>query len=120
MTGSSAKGIASVCAVQYNEYGNPTSGPTGMVTVDGVRYPALLAEGCAPSTSNYGEYTKVWTNGVRRGVNGSLKSYVDVAVRAENGRVRVFCMDINNAAAGFVERNMADFAGRTNLGNCPV
>lgn len=122
MTGfksSRTAGIVSVCAVQYNEYGNPTSGPSGTVEVDGVRYPALLVEGCSPSTENYGVYSYTWSVKADRGVNGSLKNWYDVAIRAEDGQVKVYCIDMNARNAQFVERNMADYANRTKLGSCP-
>jgi hypothetical protein len=122
MTGfksSRTAGIVSVCAVQYNEYGNPTSGPSGTVEVDGVRYPALLVEGCSPSTENYGVYSYTWSVNANRGTNGSLKNWYDVAIRAEDGQVKVYCIDMNARNAQFVERNMADYANRTKLGSCP-
>ena len=118
--GSRTKGIASVCAVQYNEYGNPNPGPTGFVLVDGVRYPALLIEGCSPNANNFGEYTKTWSVAVGRGINGSLKSYYDIAIRAEDGQVKVYCGDVNNFRAGWVERTLSANAGRVSLGACPL
>ena len=118
-TGSQTKGIASVCLVQYNEYGNALEGPSGMVTVDGVRYPALIAEGCRANDGNYGEYSYRWSLDARRSVNGNPKNYYDIAIRAEDGRVRVFCHDTTSFRNGFVERNLADYAGRTSLGPCP-
>ena len=118
--GSRTKGIASVCAVQYNEYGNPNTGPTGFVLVDGVRYPALLIEGCSPNANNFGEYTKTWSVAVGRGINGSLKSYYDIAIRAEDGQVKVYCGDVNNFRAGWVERTLSANAGRVSLGACPL
>ena len=121
------KGIESVCLVQYNEYGNPI--PQGgaepytrlsaPAEIDGVRYPDLIANGCRPNNDNFGEYTTDWSVEATRGSNGNRKDYYDVAVRGEDGQVRVFCMDTNNFRNGFVERNMADYAGRTSMGPCP-
>ena len=123
--GSNTKGIASVCMVQYNEYGNPIyrngdpyrrNEPS--VEVDGVRYPAVLVQGCAPSTENLGVYTKTWSVEGERGVNNSIKPYLDIAIRAEDGQVKVFCIDTTVRNAQFVERNMADYANRTSMGAC--
>lgn len=121
------KGIESVCLVQYNEYGNPI--PQGgaepytrlsaPAEIDGVRYPDLIANGCRPNNDNFGEYTTDWSVEATRGSNGNRKDYYDVAVRGEDGQVRVFCMDTDNFRNGFVERNMADYAGRTSMGPCP-
>jgi hypothetical protein len=124
---SSTKGIASVCLVQYNQYGNevyrngdPYSASAGSsVEVDGVRYPRLLIDGCRASDDNFGVYTKVWSVDAERGVNGSLKDWYDIAIRAEDGQVRVFCRDMTQARGSFVERRPSDYAGRTSLGPCP-
>jgi hypothetical protein len=125
--GSSSKGIASVCMVQYNEYGNPiyrNGDPyrvtTPTVEVNGVRYPAVLVQGCAPSTANLGVYTGTWSVEGQRGVNNSIKPYLDIAIRAEDGQVKVFCIDTTAFSARFVERTMADYANRTSLGACPA
>ena len=122
---SNAKGIASVCMIQYNDYGNPiyrNGDPyrrnVPSVEVNGVRYPAVLIEGCAPSTANLGVYTKTWSVEGQRGVNNSVKSYLDIAIRAEDGQVKLFCIDTTVRNAQFVERNVADFANRTSMGAC--
>jgi hypothetical protein len=123
--GSNTKGIASVCMVQYNEYGNPIyrngdpyrrNEPS--VEVDGVRYPAVLVQGCAASTENLGVYTKRWSVEGERGTNNSIKPYLDIAIRAEDGQVKVFCIDTTVRNAQFVERNVADYANRTSMGAC--
>lgn len=122
------KGIESVCLVQYNEYGNPVytgnsrayTSLAGFVEIDGVRYPDLIANGCRPYDDNFGEYTRDWSVEATRGINGNRKDYFDIAIRGEDGQVRVFCMNTSNVAAGFVERNMADFAGRSSIGRCPA
>ena len=122
------KGIESVCLVQYNEYGNPVytgnsrayTNLAGSVEIDGVRYPDLIANGCRPYDGNFGEYTRDWSVEATRGINGNRKDYFDIAIRGEDGQVRVFCMNTSNVAAGFVERNMADFAGRSSIGRCPA
>ena len=124
---SNTKGIASVCLVQYNQYGNeiyrdgdPYSASAGSsLEVSGVRYPRLLVEGCRASDDNFGVYTKVWSVDAERGVNGSLKNWYDIAIRAEDGQVRVFCRDMTQARGSFVERRPSDYAGRTSLGPCP-
>ncbi len=122
---SNAKGIASVCMIQYNDYGNPiyrNGDPyrrnVPSVEVNGVRYPAVLIEGCAPSTANLGVYTKTWSVEGQRGVNNSVKSYLDIAIRADDGQVKLFCIDTTVRNAQFVERNVADFANRTSMGAC--
>lgn len=124
---SSTKGIASVCLVQYNQYGNEiyrngdpySPGAGSSVEVNGVRYPRLLAEGCRASDDNFGVYTKVWSVDATRGVNNSVKDWYDIAIRAEDGQVRVFCRDMTQARGDFVERRPSDYAGRTSLGPCP-
>ena len=122
---SNAKGIASVCMIQYNDYGNPiyrNGDPyrrnVPSVEVNGVRYPAVLIEGCAPSTANLGVYSKTWSVEGQRGVNNSVKSYLDIAIRADDGQVKLFCIDTTVRNAQFVERNVADFANRTSMGAC--
>ena len=122
------KGVESVCLVQYNEYGNPVytgnsqayTNLAGFVEINGVRYPDLIANGCRPYDDNFGEYTRDWSVEATRGINGNRKDYFDIAIRAEDGQVRVFCMNTSNVAAGFVERSMADFAGRSSIGRCPA
>jgi hypothetical protein len=39
---------------------------------------------------------------------------------AEDGQVRVFCIDVSRTGARFVERTTADYANRTSLGACPA
>ncbi len=89
------RGIVSVCLVQYNQYGNAINGPTGFVErEDGTRIPRLLAEGCGTrhDLANFGEYTREWSMSGTWGSNNSKKDYADVAIKNQDGVVRVFCV----------------------------